>query len=243
MSWLFSRVLVEASLQESSSDGGQSVQSSGTLTLQGYCAPDKMMDFLPLFRFGMTYALLTETLGGDVLTWCLEDSLVRICQSQDTETDWTEKGLDFGERCPELLGKYDPDTHSWKIAQTSLIEDSPECLQTLPRWGMTHAGALWGLTPWVRPTKETECGFLERFPTPNAWDGRRGPLSKELYEKKTKQITLVTFIRHSALTPPNGGQLNPSWVEWLMGWMPGWTDLKPLETDKSPCVLQPHGKS
>jgi site-specific DNA-cytosine methylase len=27
-------------------------------------------------------------------------------------------------------------------------------------------------------------------------------------------------------------QLNPSWVEWLMGWPIGWTDLKPLETDK-----------
>jgi len=29
-----------------------------------------------------------------------------------------------------------------------------------------------------------------------------------------------------------GGQLNPTWVEWLMGWPLGWTDLEPLETDK-----------
>ena len=28
------------------------------------------------------------------------------------------------------------------------------------------------------------------------------------------------------------GKLNPSWVAWLMGWPVGWTDLKPLETDK-----------
>jgi hypothetical protein len=28
------------------------------------------------------------------------------------------------------------------------------------------------------------------------------------------------------------GQLNPSWVEWLMGWPIGWTDLKPLATGK-----------
>lgn len=27
-----------------------------------------------------------------------------------------------------------------------------------------------------------------------------------------------------------GGQLNPQWVEWLMGFPIGWTDLKPLET-------------
>ena len=35
----------------------------------------------------------------------------------------------------------------------------------------------------------------------------------------------------------NGGSLNPTWVEWLMGWPLGWTDLKPLETDKSLSVL------
>ena len=29
-----------------------------------------------------------------------------------------------------------------------------------------------------------------------------------------------------------GGQLNPTWVEWLMGWPIGWTDLEPLGTAK-----------
>lgn len=31
-------------------------------------------------------------------------------------------------------------------------------------------------------------------------------------------------------TPPK--RLNPEWVEWLMGWPLGWTDLKPLEMDR-----------
>lgn len=31
-------------------------------------------------------------------------------------------------------------------------------------------------------------------------------------------------------TPPK--RLNPAWVEWLMGWPPGFTDLKPLAMDK-----------
>jgi hypothetical protein len=30
----------------------------------------------------------------------------------------------------------------------------------------------------------------------------------------------------------NTGQLNPPWVEWLIGWPIGWTDLKPLEMDR-----------
>jgi hypothetical protein len=29
-----------------------------------------------------------------------------------------------------------------------------------------------------------------------------------------------------------GGSLNPTWVEWLMGWPLGWTDLRPSGTDK-----------
>ncbi len=37
------------------------------------------------------------------------------------------------------------------------------------------------------------------------------------------------------------GQLNPSWVEWLMGWPIGWTDLRPLETDKFRSVQLWHG--
>jgi hypothetical protein len=35
--------------------------------------------------------------------------------------------------------------------------------------------------------------------------------------------------------------LNPMWVEWLMGWPLGWTDLKPLETDKFQKWLDEHG--
>ena len=27
----------------------------------------------------------------------------------------------------------------------------------------------------------------------------------------------------------NGGQLNPQWVELLMGWPPGWTSLDPID--------------
>ena len=41
----------------------------------------------------------------------------------------------------------------------------------------------------------------------------------------------------------HGGKLNPTWVEWLMGWPLGWTDLKPLETDKSHSAPPQLGKS
>jgi hypothetical protein len=34
------------------------------------------------------------------------------------------------------------------------------------------------------------------------------------------------------------GQLNPDWVEWLMGWCIGWTSLEPLDCDVT-CVGSP----
>jgi hypothetical protein len=48
--------------------------------------------------------------------------------------------------------------------------------------------------------------------------------------------------RSQPLTEVVGGQLNPNWVEWLMGWPIGWTDLKPLATDKFQQWLDSHGK-
>ena len=79
------------------------------------------------------------------------------------------------------------------------------------------------------------------WPTPQASDHRdRGNMSNPAIQRraeKGKQLNL-SMVAH-----PTSGQLNPTWVEWLMGWPLGWTDLKPLEMDKSHCVPQQHGES
>jgi hypothetical protein len=50
--------------------------------------------------------------------------------------------------------------------------------------------------------------------------------------------------RHSPnLNSVIGGQLNPEWVEWLMGWPIGWTELMPLATDKLQQWQRSHGVS
>jgi DNA (cytosine-5)-methyltransferase 1 len=61
--------------------------------------------------------------------------------------------------------------------------------------------------------------------------------------KSGKRITKSGKTQNYGEQLPNvvGGQLNPTWVEWLMGWPVGWTDLKPLVMDKSLCVPQQHG--
>ena len=63
--------------------------------------------------------------------------------------------------------------------------------------------------------------------------------------KSGKRITKSGKTQSYGEQLPNivGGQLNPMWVEWLMGWPIGWTDLKPLEMDKSHFVQQQPGQS
>ena len=50
------------------------------------------------------------------------------------------------------------------------------------------------------------------------------------------------LIRGTTQEEWNSGTLNPEWTEWLMGWPIGWTDLKPLETDKFQQWRLLHGK-
>lgn len=78
--------------------------------------------------------------------------------------------------------------------------------------------------------------FARTYPTPRANDAeKRGNI-----DPMNPRNGLPGAVRKDA---ENGGQLNPTWVEWLMGWTLGWTDLRPLAMDRFRqwCVL--HGIS
>ncbi len=75
---------------------------------------------------------------------------------------------------------------------------------------------------------------LEKWPTPLSTEHKANRQARENHQNGLTQAVLAT---------ESGGQLNPTWVEWLMGWPPGWTDLKPLEMDKSLYVQQQLGNS
>ena len=66
--------------------------------------------------------------------------------------------------------------------------------------------------------------------TPTARDWKSGLASQVTHDKNSRQ-----------LSEQIGGSLNPTWVEWLMAWPLGWTDLKPLEMGKFQQWLRGHG--
>jgi DNA (cytosine-5)-methyltransferase 1 len=80
-----------------------------------------------------------------------------------------------------------------------------------------------------------------KWPTPKCSDSRHA-ISRHITDPEGMWKGNLGEVVMSTLEPTTG-RLNPTWVEWLMGWPLEWTDLKPLEMDKSPSVQQPLGES
>jgi len=122
-------------------------------------------------------------------------------------------------------------------------------------WGLSSAVKQWPtptatLAPKggrVTPRKSREGGTLieavsaRSWPTPQASDSNKWS-NQTLEDRKAKgqQIRLNTAVSPQG---GQGGQLNPEWVEWLMGWPIGWTELKPLAMDKFREWQQQHSPS
>jgi len=75
-------------------------------------------------------------------------------------------------------------------------------------------------------------GAVQMWPTPMSTEHKANRQTRENHQNGLTQAVLAT---------ETGGQLNPTWVEFLMGWPLGWTDLNPLVMDKSLYVQQLHG--
>jgi len=65
----------------------------------------------------------------------------------------------------------------------------------------------------------------QTYPTPRASDGPPENCHGRTWSTTDKNL-------HTVVAKPEGGQLNPEWVEWLMGVPMGWTNLRTLATLK-----------
>lgn len=263
MSFIYSQALEAAFSEANCSDIDASAQLNESHTHKPSFWHDKTMEPSRLSRFGMTCAPLTESRGEELLTWFVADSHAKTSASQEAVPDWTAKGQGYGQKWLGLLGKYDPSTHSLKTAQLSLLEDSTGCSPILPRWGLMLDGELYPQPIPTLRTSENESGFwptptvcgnynrpgasatsgmglasaVKLYPTPTA-SASKGSSPKSL-TRKDGRSRIGDRLDH-AVMDSDGGQLNPDWVEWLMGWPIGHTALKPLETGRLAEWLQQH---
>jgi len=272
MSWIISKALmnslysqeqVEVFSEDTSLDGKQSVQSSGNHIPQAYCAPDKMMGFSRLSRFGMTCKPLMENLGEELLTLYLEGFHVKTSQLQEKAQVSQEHDQVCGNTWLESSEKSNQLTFLQRIPLCSALEDSVLSSKILPKWGMMLNGECYPQPKLAQTTKGTESGLSPNnetfFHTPCTTGLDGGSNSRKALKKRLQNWPTPTTRDYKGKsgigrqerkgnpkdTLPNaiGGNLNPTWVEWLMGWPLGWTDLKPLVMDKSHFVPQQLGES
>ncbi len=77
------------------------------------------------------------------------------------------------------------------------------------------------------------------WPTPTT---EKGLYNRKGASEKSGDGLATAVRRQDGGTPTRPMTLNPAWVEWLMGWPIGWTDLEPLVMAKFRLWLRLHGK-
>jgi hypothetical protein len=208
----------------------------------------------------------------------------------------------YGQKSPDWLASYDPNTFSWKTSQRSFLEDWTKFSGTWPRSGMMRNGIAYRLPPLVPLTGATASGLwqtpvaddavdqaagkfnsrdepklsaqvklwptptvngnynrkgasakagdgletaVQLWPTPTSRDWKDGSakacenvpvnglLGRAVHQFNTPRTTPRTARELDGVSPLGNGGLNPTWVEWLMGFPSGWTDLKRSEMPSS----------
>lgn len=239
MSWLFSQALVAEFSAATCWGGAPSAPLNVMPTPHKFWRNDKTMDHSLLSQFGLTCAVLTEDHGATLLTWYQEVSLVKTSPSLVAASALQAPGPLSGHKWQELSVRYDLGSSRWRTHQCLWDEDLHWSSVSLPKWGMTLAGVCWeqltsapltnaiefGLSPSTAKSKR----LRRMWPTPVASMAKGS--SVNALTRKSGANRSNDRLDHAVMAL-DGGHLNPEWVEWLMGWPIGWTDLKPLEMAK-----------
>lgn len=220
MSWHFSRALVADCLRLNRLDGEPSALLSWMNTADAFLSSDRMTDnYCPVSQFGMTFVPLTAERGAASFISSLEGFLAK--HSAQQQRGITRPTI-FGRKCAESWQMSLPGT---SLRRTSAEMRSTQRPTTLSRWVTKPAHLPYPRKTWVLTTFGPGIGFLH---TPTTQANFCAP---SMQKWRSCREWVRTF---GVITPQN--------YEWMMGWPIGWTDLRPLETDKCQIVWWLHGE-
>jgi len=257
MSWLFSQALVAEYSEATCSDGVPYAQLNVMPTQHPFWRNDKMMDASSLSLFGLTCAVLTDDLGAALLTWFLADSRVRTYPLPGLAPELMVSDLGCGEKWRESSVKFDRNSCSWKTAHCLWEEVLPWCSVILPKWGLMRNGHVFQHPTLERPISATASGLwptptvhgnynkpgasknsgtglataARTWPTPTPTATATATAYKGWSKNHNRANTddrIDYTVEREAHQAGLTGQLNPTWVEKLMGWPDDWTSLQPI---------------
>ena len=131
-------------------------------------------------------------------------------------------GLAYGPSSPDAFATFDPATSSWKTVVISLFGDSMPFSEISASSGSMQNGRLFRRAPLVRHTDDAGCSL---------WPTARVAMSRakchitpsRIANKRIGKGNLEEVV---ALWGGNSdGYLNPTWIEWHMGFPSQWSAL------------------
>ena len=149
-----------------------------------------------------------------------------------------------GQKCSELLQICNPLGLLVKMLLESSIWRSTKCFLTWKTGVTPQQRLLYRLVPSMprtavnvlplsdiihENTKTENSMPIYLWPTPLTV-GIYGGSSSPKRLMKLQKAGIISPAEYMELSKRNGGQVNPVWVEWLMGFPIGWTDLNVSET-------------
>lgn len=137
----------------------------------------------------------------------------------------------YGPRLRDSFAYFDRERSCWRTLQHCLGVGLTTSLVTWPRAGTTRSGTAYQRQPLAPLTAAT---VYSSWPTPAARDYKDTGNLHLTCSAAHMQDTLPRAVHRRHMMENNGippsGQLNPKWVEWIMGFPAGWTDLEASET-------------
>ena len=147
----------------------------------------------------------------------------------------------YGRPWPTSSKPSDPPGSSERTCPVCSISDSKTSSLTFEGLGTNAERESSVLVPWVRHTHDPGCSL---WLTPLASLATRGairidPLGAARLARRAQKSGALS------LNDQIGGRPNPEWLEWLMGFPRGWTELPPEETEstRSETPLSPRSPS
>ena len=161
-------------------------------------------------------------------TSSVEGSRARTLVPQDTDVELMGRKAAYGVHLPEYFAHLDRDTQSWKTSQICLFGGRMSFSETWPPAGTMRNGKCYRHVLLVCHMSASEYSLL---PTPIATaDSRNATRPRRESSPYHSGTTLADWLKLNTEVdrPP------PSFVEWMMGFPLGWTDLKDSETQSCP---------